>query len=106
MIMDVPVRSILGVSDGPDRYFDLICWNEASAPAEANNTPYFAAGGVTSVAIFRPAGAFGLLEPLSEPRTRYEPWEATGAEISAVLDDFRAGAPWPITPDPGPHRPT
>jgi hypothetical protein len=45
MIMDVPVRSILGVSDGPDRYFDLICWNEASAPAEANNTPYFAAVG-------------------------------------------------------------
>ena len=101
MIVDVPVRSILGVSDGPDRHFDLICWNEASALAEGNNTPYFAAGGITSVAIFRPADPFGLLEPLSELRTRYEDEpdsrETTGAEITALLDDFRARAPWPIT---------
>lgn len=101
MIVDVPVRSILGVRDGLDHYFDLICWNEASALAEGNNTPYFAAGGITSVAIFRPADPFGLLEPLSELRTRYEDEpdtrDATGAEIAAVLDDFRARAPWPIT---------
>ena len=100
MIVDVPVRSILGVSDGPDHYSDLICWNEASALAEGNNTPYFATTGIVSVAVSHPVDPFGLLEPLSDLRMRNEDEpgsrDATGAEITAVLDGFRASAPWPI----------
>ncbi|MGI5126085.1 hypothetical protein ACQEVB_04645 [Pseudonocardia sp. CA-107938] len=100
MIVDVPVRSVLGASDGPDPSFDLICWNEASALAEGNNTPYFAACAIVAVEIYRPSDPFGLLAPLGELRMRYEDEpdsrDATGAEIAAVLDDFRARAPWPI----------
>jgi hypothetical protein len=101
VIVDVPVRSILGASGGPDRHVDLISWNEASALAEGNNTPYFAARGIVSVEIFRPADPFGLVEALSDLRMRYEDEpdtrDTTSAEITAVLDDFRARAPLPIT---------
>ncbi len=57
--------------------------------------------GIVSVAKYRPVDRFGLLEPLSNLRTRYEDEPdsraATAAEITAVLDDFRLRAPWPTT---------
>lgn len=101
ILVDVPLRGILGSTEMPDRLFDLISWNEASTLDEGMNRPYFAARRIVRQSIFRPQDRFRLLDPLESLVVRYEDEpdvrDETAAEIVALLDDFRARAPWPVT---------
>lgn len=98
-LTNVPAQMILG-TDGPDRNFDLICWNEANSLAEEMTRPYCAALRVSRMAIWQPADRFALVTPMTELRIRYEDEPErrvdVAAEIVAVLGDFRVAAPWPL----------
>jgi hypothetical protein len=85
---------------GPERHFDLICWNQANCVTEAMQRPYLAAVSISSEGFHDPADRFGLVAPMTQLRIRYEDEPerrpATAEEIVATLDAFRASAPWPL----------
>jgi len=98
-VLDIPPRVILG-DDGPDRYFDLVCWNEANAVAEGMQRPYFAAARISNEGFHKPLDRFELVEPLSAMVFRYEDVperrDDTARAIVETLAAFRAAAPWPL----------
>ena len=82
-------------------WFDVVCWNEANAVAESVQRPYLAASMIRLESDHDGVvDRFGIVPPLFDLLVRYEDEpdtrDATAAEITAVLDDFRARAPWPI----------
>lgn len=99
VLVDLAPRMILG-DTGPDRYFDLICWNQANALAEDVQRPYWAATGISRESVYHPADRFGLVEPMTELRIRYEDEperrDDTARDIMTVLDAFLTAAPWPL----------
>jgi hypothetical protein len=95
----VPPLAILG-GKTPDTSFDLVCWNEANCVEEHVQRPFLAAALIRLEGDHRPADRFGLVEPMTELAIRYEdvPEERAGtaAEITRMLAEFRARAPWPV----------
>jgi hypothetical protein len=102
-LLRIPPMAILGEVD-EDCYFHLLCWNETNSLAEGVQTPYRAARHIANEGFHEPADPYGLVGPMNELAERYEdrPAErsAAAAEIAAVLDRFRAQAPWPRSAPP------
>jgi hypothetical protein len=100
VLVSVPPWTILGECER-ESHFHLVCWNEANALAERVQRPYLAARHIGDEDFHQPLDRFGLIAPMTELAERYEDFPgdraAIGAEIEAQLDEFRAGAPWPIT---------
>jgi hypothetical protein len=100
VLVNVPPWTILGECER-ESHFDLVCWNEANALSEDVQRPYLAARHIAAEDFHQPLDRFGLIAPMTELAERYEDFPADRAaisvEIEAQLDQFRAGAPWPIT---------